>query len=490
MKTNRCLIATRCLIACIIVLSLGPGLLQPRSPAVAQEGEAVPDPAVRQALEKLRQDDVEGAIALLEPLHANSTATPLVLATLGALYLEIGLPGDALEVLRPLADRGDANPAVLFNAGRAALELGEAAAGEQYLERSVRMQPVSLAARTLGLRYGSRGQTAAAYQLLGPWALANPDDSEARLAAAAAALKLERPDEAAELLEALPLRGNPSLVPLRGNPSLVPLRGNPRVGLLRAELALQRGEPEAALALLEPLAASHPPEMRIDVLVLRASALIESGRPAAAVDLLAGRADSHPRLALSLARAHAAAGDPEGEQAALEALRELVPATPDAGPERQPAAPASDPLAPALALIDRGRSDEALAVIREAISRAPNDLRARLLEVRTLVQLGRAPEAREKVEAAIAIFPDHPDALQFGAVVKMALGANEEAERDLRRILEIEPEYVPAMCDLAFLLGQRGETAEARRLLQRILERHPDDPLARARLRDLEATED
>lgn len=464
MKTHHCLIA------CIIVLALGPGLSGPQSPA-AQEGETVPDPAVRQALEKLRQDDLEGAIAVLEPLVANSTATPLALATLGALYLEIGLPGDALEVLRPLADGDDANPAVLYNAGRAALELGEEAAGEEYLERSVRIQPVSRAARMLGLRYGSRGQTAAALQLLGPWALANPDDEQARLAAAAAALKLERPDEAADLLEKLP-------------------DGNPRVGLLRAELALQRREPETALALLEPLASSHPPEMRIDVLVLLASALIESGRPTVAVDLLAGQADSHPRLALTLARAHAAAGDPEGEQAARETLRELVPMAPDPGPERQPAGPASDPLAPALSLIDRGQNDEALAVVREVISRAPNDLRARLLEVRTLVQQGRAPEARTRIEEALGIFPDHPDALHFGAVVKMALGANAEAERDLRRILEIKPEYVPAMCDLALLLGQRGETAEARRLLERILERYPNDPLARARLHNLEATED
>ncbi len=466
MKTNRCLIV--CIIVCIIVLSLGPALPAAAQEGAAQEREAVPDPAVRQALEKLRQDDVEGAIALLEPLQANATATPLALATLGALYLEIGLPGDAIEVLRPLAERADANPAVLYNAGRAALEVGEAAVGEQYLERSVRLQPLSLAARMLGLRYGSRGQTAAAFELLGPWALANPDDSEARLAAAAAALKLERPDAAAELLEAL------------GG-------GDARVGLLRAELALQRREPEAALALLEPLAASHPPEMRIDVLVLLASALIASGRPAAAVELLAGRADVHPRLALTLARAHAAAGDPEGEQTA----------TPDPGPERQPAAAASDPLAPALALIERGRSDQALAVIREvisrspeAISRAPDDLRARLLEVRTLVQLDRAPEARTRIEEAIGMFPDRPDALHFGAVVKMALGANAEAERDLRRILEIVPEYVPAMCDLALLLGQRGETAEARRLLETILERHPDDPLARARLRGLGTAED
>ncbi len=254
---------------------------------------------LERALEKLAGDDLEGAIAILEPLAERGAASPRALATLGAVYLEIGLPRDALDLLAPLAERDDANPAVLYNAGRAAVELGEEARGEGWLERSVRAQLVSPAARLLGLRLGARGQLAASYQLLRPWALANPDDLEARRAAAVSALRLERLPEAEELLDGIP-------------------DDNPRTRLLKADLALQNRLPAAALELIEPIADRHPPEMSVDVGVLMATAYLELGRSADAIALLEGRAGTHPKIALTLAQAQHQGGDIAAALATIE----------------------------------------------------------------------------------------------------------------------------------------------------------------------------
>ncbi len=513
------------------------------------------DAELKRALEKLAGDDFEGAIAILEPLADRGEAPQPALATLGALYLEIGLPRDALDLLGPLAESDDANPAVLYNAGRAAVELGEEARGEGWLERSVRAQLVSPAARLLGLRLGARGQLAASYQLLRPWALANPGDHEARLGAAVSALRLERLPEAEELLDGLP-------------------DDNPRTRLLKADLALQLRQPAAALELIEPIAAQHPPEMAIDVAVLQATAYLELGRSADAVALLVGRGGSHPKLALALAQAQHQGGDataalatlepyarplidaPEAQlpaatgtmqrlagsvvleygrfllaadrvaQAALaleraaalkpwsrEAWQELSrayalsgetdKARQATGKLRQIAAAAEratvpglsgrakldDPtarrMAEAVEWLERGEGEKALAVVRQEIALAPEDLRPRLLEVRALLVLGRGEEASASVEAALERFPGHPDALHFRAVVRLSRGNVVEAEADLKQTLDQVPDHIPAMSDLAVVLAGRGELDEARRLLERVLELRPGDPLARRRLESI-----
>ncbi len=532
------------------LLSSGPGVTAaPREPAPAAAGAELEG-----ALEKLAGDDLEGAIVILEPLVERGEASPRALATLGALYLEIGLPRDALDLLGPLAEGGEANPAVLYNAGRAAIELGEDERGEGWLERSVRAQPVSPAARLLGLRLGARGQLAASYRLLRRWALANPADVVARQGAAVSALRLERLPAAEELLDGLP-------------------DDNPRTRLLKADLALQRRRPAAALALIEPIASEHPPEMAVDVGVLVATAYLELGRSADAVALLEERAGTHPRLALILAQAQHQGGDaagalstlepysrplldapvarlPEAMQrlagsivlehgrfllaldrtveaiTALERATELKPWSREAWQElsrayamngegekarqaseklRQITAareratvpglsgrkklddPTARRMADALEWLERGEGEKALAILRQEIALAPEDLRPRLLEVRTLLGLGRGDEALASVEAALERFPDHPDALHFRAVVQLSQGRLAEAEADLKKTLELVPDHLPAMNDLAAVLAGRGERGEARRLLDRVLELQPDDPLARRRLAALEA---
>ncbi len=515
--------------------------------------------ALEQGLKLMAEGDLENAIGHLEPLRDLAEPPPVALAALGALYVEIGLFEDALEILRPMADSVAAEPAVLYNASRAAFGQGEAALGKQWLERSVAAQPLSPAGRALGLRLGAAGQSARAFQLLQPWAAANPGDLEARLAAAVAGLALDRLDDAESLLAGLD-------------------GADPRVALLRGELQMQRRDPAATIALLEPLLDSDPapqipPAMQVDLLVLLSTAYLEIGQSAAAIARLKDQPGRHPRLALALsraqyrggdvaaalatleplagrlseidsstiepgsrpliasvawqqgrllvaadraaeavsflqlasrlnpwsreiwqelARAHAAAGDPVAAQAALDELGKLGEARQQAAvPGLKGQARLDDPIAKRLAEAvewsARGEHQKALDIVRQEISLAPDDLRPRLLEVRTLLAMGRNSEALPAVEDAVERFPDQPDALHFRAVVRMSEGAWEAAEGDLENVLAKAPQHVPAMTDLALLYATRGDREQARTWLLRVLELRPDDPLASARLQALDA---
>ena len=488
-------------------------------PAPIEEDAVDPSArALRQAVDRVQAEDLEGAIAVLEPLRGAAGASPVALAMLGALYAEIGLSEDALEVLAPLADGEAADPAVLYNAGRAAVRLGRGEQGEGYLRRSVEQLPVSPAARYLGLYYGGRGRLPEAYRLLGPWVEANPDDQEARRAAAVCALRLRRVPEAEALLDGLPPE-------------------EASTALLRGELLLQKREPAAAVDLLRPLAGTLPPQFEVDWLQLLASALLETGRSAEAVELLEGRHAAHPKLGLSLARARYQGGEAQAALAVLEPLAEQVlaraevPAAAgslpaaivlehgrllvaldrpgDAIPVLQRAAEldpwngeawqlraqalaASDrPEEAAAALerfrelsqarqraatpgmkgrrmlddttgrrlveaaewLERGEPEEALAIARQEISLAPDDLRPRLFEAGLLLAAGRLEEAWRSAEGALRLAPDDGDVLRLAARVRAERGETAEARRLFERVLEVLPGDETARQGLAALAG-------------------------------------
>jgi tetratricopeptide (TPR) repeat protein len=468
-------------------------------PAASAATQSVPDPSaavLSRAVERVQQDDLEGAIAVLEPLRDEPDPSPVALAMLGALYAEIGLPEDALDVLGPLADGEDADPAVLYNAGRAAVQLGRFDQGESYLGRSVERLPVSPAGRFLGLYLGGR---------------------EARRAAAVCALRLRRVPEAEALLDGLPADAAPT-------------------ALLRGELLLQKREPAAAVALLEPLAESLPPALEVDWLQLLGSALLEVGRSADAAELLEGRHLAHPKLALSLARARYQGGDPAAALAVVEPLaRPLLEAgqPPPAAPGSLPAAivleygrllVALERPADALAALERaaeldrwngeawqlqaqalaatGRREEAEAALdrfrelSEARQRAstPGMKGRRLLDDTTGRRLTEATEwlERGQPEAAldiarqeISLAPDDLRPRLFEAGLLLAAGRLDEALRSAEAALELAPEDPDVLGLAARVRAERGELDAERRLLERLLELRPGDEAARQRFEAL-----
>lgn len=457
-----------------LLLPLLPSLGLAQTPG--NQPTPTPDaPDLAPVLEKIGQDDLEGAIADLEIMRETGTASPQALAALGALYLEIGLPRDALEVLDPLAQAEDANPAVLYNAGRAALELGEDAdQAVAYLERSVALHPISPAARLLGLRRGAEGNTIEAYRLLGPWSLANPEDHVARMAAAVAALKLERLPAAEELLQGL-------------DP------GQPRVRLLRADLALKQRDPSAAATLLEPLATAPPPEMEADVLVLLSTAWLELGRSTEVVKLLSGKVAQRPRLALVLAGAQNQGGDP---QAAIQTLDPFVQPILVRNPQEMPASPARSLLGSItreqgrlLLIVDQ--AEEAVALLERSALFEP-------FHRETWQELARALAATgetTKAEAALERFKELAEAREQAEVPGLkgrrrmddttgrrlaealewsARGEAEKALDIVRQEISLTPrDPRPRLLEIRTLLAL-GRTSEARQAADRSVESFPD----------------
>src|ERR1700732_3352160 len=285
------------------------------------------------------------AIAKLEALRREPGCPPRAVALLGALYLKVNRPKEALDVLRPLPAPADAQPAVLYNAGLAALALHDVPAADGYLSRAVRQQPGSPATRELGLLRAHQRRVVEAYSMLRPWSLRNPKDGEALLTAAALALQLDRPAEAEQLIAGMP-------------------QDDPGIVLLRGKILVQQGDGKGAVALLTPLLAHHPKGMEPEVRRTLAEGYLAADQPKPAVDLLKDRVAGHPAVALDLALAQHRSGDVLGALVTLRPFADQLPA--DAKGLGDPRPATGIAIEYGRLLVDAGRSQEAVAVLEKA----------------------------------------------------------------------------------------------------------------------------
>jgi Flp pilus assembly protein TadD len=333
-------------IALVLAAPLGaqtpPPARQAQPPAASQPGG---DQALEEALKLMQSGDVAGAVQKLETLRESPSASPKALSLLGALYLQVGRPQEALVVLKPLADAEDADPAVLYNAGRAAVLLGEMGLGRDYLRRSVLREPASPAARDFGLLLAREGRGVEAYSMLRPWVLRNPTDLDARLMAASLAVQLERADDAEQLLQGLP-------------------EDDPALQLLRGRVRVLRGDGPGALALLKPVLASHPASVDLEVRRAAAEAYLLAGQPAEAVKLLEGKTGVVPSLVLLLGKAQRQAGDAQAAMATLKPLVDKLPEDPNTVPDPRP--PAGIAVEYGALLVASGRAAEAVPLFEKA----------------------------------------------------------------------------------------------------------------------------
>ncbi|MGB6855166.1 MAG: hypothetical protein WBG49_21460, partial [Thermoanaerobaculia bacterium] len=321
--------------------------------ALCGQQEPLPAP-VLEALELIDQGDLAAAISKLESLRADGEAPTPALATLGALYVETGHPQLAMQILGPLADVVDADPAVLYNAGRAAAALGEVEQAGRYLSRSVHAAPNSPASRELGMLMAQTGYEEQAYVYLRPWAMQNPDDVEARLAAAMIAVRLERVPDAERLLSDLS-------------------QDNPGVRLLWGQVLLVKGDPWGALGYLKPLLADPPAAMENDLRRSLATAYLMVGEASSAIEALEGQVGEDPSTALQLGRAYYQSGDLESALATLEPFAQaLLDEDPQTGTEVH----LGVTLEYGRLLHTAGRRDEALPYLRLATRLAPENKQA------------------------------------------------------------------------------------------------------------------
>lgn len=345
-----------------------------------------------------------GAAEKLKALQQDPATTAPVLSLVGALYLEINRPQDALAVLQPLAEAEDAVAAVLYNAGRAALLAGDVDAARTYLTRSVLQEPASPASRDLGFLMAREGRVVEAYSMLRPWALQNPADGDARLMAASLALQLERPDAAADLLKGLP-------------------ETDPAIRLLRGKVLVQKKDGKGAVALLKPLLADHPPGMDLEVRRSLAEAELLAGNAAEAAKLVEPHAASHPSLALLLARAQRQAGNAAAALATLKPLADKLPA--DASGMGDPRPAASIAFEYATLLEAAGRGQEAGPFFERSTRYYPRNPEAWKGLARTLEAAGRKEDAQKALaQAAEAAKPPVKPALPAPAAASTGTTAS------------------------------------------------------------------
>jgi tetratricopeptide (TPR) repeat protein len=343
-------------------------------------------PGLADALASVDRGDLAGAIAKLEALRRQPGVSPQVVTALGAVYLKADRPADALAALGPLADAPDANPATLYNAGRAAFALGRVDLGTSYLERAIAIEPVSPAARELGLVYAREGRSADAYRLLLPWASASPEDVEARLAAALLALHFRDTANAEKLLAGLPTK-------------------NQRVQLLRGELALRQGNAKAAVALLKPLAPAVAAGQAVqaglaaDARRLLGEAYLAAGQPVETIRCLEPQARIDPSAALLVAHARVRQGDLKAGLATLSPWADKMLNTQS---PRDPDLVADMALSYGRMLTMAGRAQEAAAALQVATRLAPQSAEAWQDYARALANVGRKDEATQALSRAKA----------------------------------------------------------------------------------------
>ncbi len=193
--------------------------------------------------------------------------------------------------------------------------------------------------------------------LLLPWARSHPDDTEARLAAAFAAIRLERPRDAEELLSGLP-------------------QTDSRVRLAQGNLLLLENDADGAITALRPLVEGSEAQgsnaLADDARRLLADAYLGAGKPEDAVATLKGHLGGPPSH-LTMARAQYQAGDHEGAIETLTPFAELIlQHSPDEADPRWPMA-AEAALDYGRWLLAAGRAGAAVPYFRVVTQVRPGD---------------------------------------------------------------------------------------------------------------------
>jgi predicted TPR repeat methyltransferase len=120
-----------------------------------------------------------------------------------------------------------------------------------------------------------------------------------------------------------------------------------------------------------------------------------------------------------------------------------------------------------------GKSEEAIALIRRAISLQPTDSGMHNNLGNVLSERHRPAEAVDAYDAAIRLEPAHSDALNNRGVALRALGRVDEAESAYRAAIAADPAHREAYDNLGRILSGQGRVEEAIACHQKAMELQP-----------------
>lgn len=131
-----------------------------------------------------------------------------------------------------------------------------------------------------------------------------------------------------------------------------------------------------------------------------------------------------------------------------------------------------------------GRIDEAIAHLREAVELSPNDAAGHNNLGLALAQEGRSEEAIAEFTRAVRLKPDYALAHANLGGVLVSLGKIEEALPHLREAVRLKPDFAEAQFNLGAALAQQGRTSEAREHLDLAVKLDPNLAAARRSLEE------
>lgn len=456
------------------------------------------------------------SIALLGPLADNPAAGPLILANAARAAVALGQTARAMKYLKVAVEKAPDSPA--------ARDLGLLLGREGQLDQSYLL----LRRWTLAHPDDAEARLAAAYgaveldrlpegaELLQGLPVDNP---RVRLLQGRILLNQQKPQEGLALLEPLLRNGPPELdLSVRrylatgylavGKSSAAAelLKGkvgdDPSLATLLGRAWYQDGNPAEAVAVLEPFARnlltgepSSPSERALmaDLALAYGQALVGVSKWPEAAAALTRATQLDPQSIQAwqlLGRAQLAGGQREDANQSMEKFRQLEAAQKSNTArinedQRNVDDPTGRNMKHAMAVAMSGRTDEALALIRQEIALQPKDPRPRTAQIMTLLNAKRAREALAAAEDAVTAVPGDPDLTYLRGAARMAVRDFPGAEKDLRQTLQARPNHLGAMSDLAVLLTTTGKKEEARQLLLKVLELKPGDPRATENLKNL-----
>jgi rhomboid protease GluP len=175
-----------------------------------------------------------------------------------------------------------------------------------------------------------------------------------------------------------------------------------------AEQLIEKGQPEKAIAILQPIVKSHPDAVEaqgeLGLALIRAGRVVEAIGP--------------------LELAHAVAPDEPSYQLNL-----------------------------AIAYLNAGRYDDGLAQINHLLAAQPNDAKAHWIAGAAHLGKGDIPAAISELETAIRLNPDLPGAQNALASVYTAANRNDDALALYRKVLAKHPDDKLAQAGVASLTG-------------------------------------
>jgi len=149
---------------------------------------------------------------------------------------------------------------------------------------------------------------------------------------------------------------------------------------------------------------------------------------------------------------------------------------------------AGDLIGRGAALVELGRSEEALVSLQRAILLAPGDAQAHVHHGASLLRLARHEEAISSFDRALAIRPDLTEVLNNRGVALIALGRPQDALDSFLRSLVFNTSVADTHTNVGIVLKTLGRFDEAAASFGRALWHKPDDPAASFELAFLHLT--